>query len=190
MRIVKSKMDGSLKRRGMILLELVMAMTLAVFVLSTMTVFMKISREAWYGSARHSDLLQHARVAMSRIVNDLRYASQWNGYSDVLNSWGFSTANLTEGGTAVTAVQYQLNSGKLLRKTNVNSWRVVAGSQTSSRIQVVEFNPGVYAVDGSNNLYAPMFPADAKYIVVTLKLRDETGKQFVLRSGVDLRNKL
>ncbi len=172
------------------MLELIMAMALAVFVLSTMAVFMKISQEAWYDSTQHSDLVQHARVAMSRIVNDLRYASQWNGYDSILNTWGFVTVNLTEGGAAVTAVQYQLNSGKLLRKININQWYVVAGSEMNSRIRVVEFNPSAYAVDSSNNLYTPVSAIDVQYVVVTLKLQDETGKEFVLRSGVDLRNKL
>ena len=181
--------DFPSNRRGLTLIETVMALMLAGFVFLSLAVFMKVSQQAWSGSSKHSDLVQHARVAMSRIVDDLRYANQWQGYIALPGAWVFATTNLTQGGTAVMGVQYKLEAGRLRRKINNEPWQVIAGSEANSNIQVVSFTPIAYAVDASNNLFIPVLAQDAKYIEVTIGLRDEYAKEFFLRSGVDLRNK-
>lgn len=68
------KLRGPRLSTGFTLLESLLAMMLGVMVLLPLATAFQISTKGWQKAYEEDELLNHARIAMSRMVSDMRYA--------------------------------------------------------------------------------------------------------------------
>ncbi len=174
--------------KALTLIEAVLALTLGALVLASLTMVFKTGWQSWKEDSERSELIQHARVAMWRIMDDLRYAQAIDELptSGSSGSLQFTTENLLSGSGVI---RYELLSSELSRVVEgVGS--EIAGSPTegiyvtSLDSTLLKIESGdLVALDADNN------PGDAVAVRVDLTLQDADGDSFILSSMAKLRNK-
>ena len=127
-------------------MECVLALTLGVIVLAPVTMAFKVSLSGWEETYKHDELLNHARMAMARMVSDLRYAVTILQADSATHSYlEFTTRNLLDDTwDAETLMFYRTNGNPVLYR------RVVEGEGAhliGSKLAGLNTTEGIIQVD-------------------------------------------
>lgn len=112
---IKKKIT-EIRQKGITLIEVSLALALIAAILVSLTNVLNVSLKNWEFSGRRNELIQNARVAMDRIISDLRYAvsiSDFNG--GVLQ---FDTRYLENEDDSVEVVRYYKSDSNLYRSVD------------------------------------------------------------------------
>lgn len=173
------------------LIELVLALALGALILASLTIVFKTGWQSWKENNEKSELIQHARVAMWRITDDLRYAQQLDelpasGYSGNLQ---FTTVNLF---SDPAVIRYEVVESELRRIAEEISSKIAGSSSEGISVTAMDSTPFKLGVSGNLvalDAGAGDVASDAIAVKVDLTLQDADGNSFTLGSTAKLRNK-
>lgn len=186
-------------RRGFTLVECVLALALGALLLIPLTIALNIYLQNFEEGSEQSELMQHARVAFSRIAREARYADSL--VEARIGRLEFNTTTLedADAGT-IERIAYQLAGGALNRSVNglpSPSGQAVAGTQTAANtltlVQVNSFVNTPLKLDGAENLVPMVIPPDnianAVAVRTQMNLADNDLDILSISTVVKLRNK-
>ena len=106
-------------KKGVTLIELVLALALIAIILISLTSIFNISLKAWSASGKKTELVQNARIAMERMMSDLRYAVSISQFSD--NVLEFDTRYLVNEDDSIETITYYKSGASLYRAVDNQS---------------------------------------------------------------------
>lgn len=170
--------------RGFTLAELLVAIAMLGFILAGVITLQRQGQFTYLVGAARVEAQQNARVAMTRVLRELRTARAVTAAS----SCNTGTSSLTFTDQDGDTVQYSLSSDRLERRFNGGQAEVVI-----SGVESVQFL--CYRADGTT---ATATPADVRSVVVTLQVKPEdtsgaygaSAQRALAQSRVRLRNLL
>jgi len=179
-------------KKGFTLIEVILALTLGALILASLTVIFEISSTNWRQINQKREIIQHARIAMIRLTDELRYTIRLND-SGSPNILEFYTRKLINDDWSPTWMKYELNTADnlLYRTAGPYSPYPIAGS-TTEYISVTGFNYQPLKIDAGGNLVQLITtdPIDKAVAVnIGLTLSDIDGDTFTLETTVMFRNR-
>lgn len=166
-----SKISNGVK--GVTLIETVLAMSLVALILSSLTVILSVSLKSWELSDEKDELVQNGRVAMDRIISDLRYAISFTQSSGGVLE--FETKYLEDKEAEkvkddIEIIKYEKSGSSIYRSVD---------SQASSEIAAYVDSFGITLLDADGDK-----TTDSVIIKLKLKSGDDT---FTLTSTAYMR---
>ncbi|MFC1808982.1 PilW family protein [Candidatus Omnitrophota bacterium] len=171
---------------GFTLLEVVLALAVSVVIISAVTMAFQVSLKSSRSTFSKNEALQHARLAMNKIVRDLRYAVKIKVFpTDLL---GFYTRTRVNDDWNAEVIQYQRNGDFLERSVDGGAPTIIAGVGAGD-VRVSILQTILLKSDGSNGLTSTGDVNDPVLAVeVTLGVIDKFGKEVRLISTARLMN--
>jgi len=188
-------------RCGLTLLEAIMAMAMGAMIFIPLFMAFGVAIKTWDEHILREELCQQARIAMDRIVSELRDTVRLVG-DDVddldLNVLEFYTRNVALDGWEAEIIKYEYNdletpgNNILYRSQDGGTLYPIAGSDGNPMIGVSAFSYNPYKVEGGifKDLETgdPISAADG--VLVSLSLATGDGmKEISLSSRVEFKNK-
>ncbi|MBL7170470.1 MAG: prepilin-type N-terminal cleavage/methylation domain-containing protein [Candidatus Omnitrophica bacterium] len=106
------------RNRGITLIEVILALALGALILASLTGILNISLKSWELSEESNELIQIGRVAMERIMSDIRYAVSLSTFSGGVLE--FDTKYLDEDDDVET-IKYEKSGSDINRSVKENS---------------------------------------------------------------------
>jgi type II secretory pathway component PulJ len=98
---------------GVTLVEVVLSLALGALILGSTGLIFKHGLDSWRFYNEHGELIQNSRLAIRRLLEELKYAeSIHNSSIDIIE---FDTVNLVDSDSEVERIRYNLLSGTLYR---------------------------------------------------------------------------
>ena len=180
-----------LNKNGFTLVETILAIMMSALIMTSLAITLNVSFQAADSTESNQELAQHARVAMSRITHDLRYAAE---ITMTGTSLAFDTVNLTDDdATTIESISYVIEgSGAqlyLTRYDNIN-YGVIAGSTGNEEdIRVTFFQSTPQKIAMGN--VVPFMGGDTldmcAAVVVEMQLQDSHGNTLTVSSMAGMR---
>ena len=173
--------------KGFTLLEATLALSVGALILVSLTNVFQSTRAGWKVANYKSDMTQHARVAVSRMTSELRYATRLT--LDGGNLVEFETNNLLDSDKMTTeTIRYSLNPPYIERSVNGGAINFVAGGVNTS-VSDLLFQP--LKIDAGGDL-VPLVAGDpvslAVAVQIHLTLSDPDSNRFEVVSLARMRN--
>lgn len=177
--------------RAVTLIELILALALGALILASLTTVFRTGWQSWNEDNERSEFIQHARVAMWRITDDLRYAKSLDQLaSGSSGNLQFTTKNLPDTG-AIRVIRYEVADSELKRIEQGTSSKIAGSSSEGINVTALNSTPLKIDIDTGNlvALVGGDSPGDAIAVRVELTLQDADGDSFTVISTAKLRNK-
>lgn len=143
--------------KGFTLVELVLALGLSALIIVPMSMAFQLSLGSWEDYDKSSEVLQHGRVALTRMCNELRHAVKLNLYGS--GYFEFYTRTLIDSDYAPERIRYAINNSLLERSVDGGSAAILAGSSTNN-IDVAELELTPYKRNTAGNLVELVYGTD------------------------------
>lgn len=146
------------KSKGFTLLESILAVAISALIMASLTMIFQVTKQSWNKARTHAELIQHARVAMSRLSSELRYATNLTqaNTSNII----FDTTVLVDTNEMTTeSIRYQVVGNVLRRRVGGGAPYTVAGDAAPGGVvaQLTVVQP--VKLDASNNV-VPLLISD------------------------------
>lgn len=102
-----------MKKHGLTLVEVILALALVALVLSSASIALKLGLDSWSFQNEQTELAQNARMVTRRLLGELKYAQDIVSSGD--NLIEFDTTNLVDSDSEVERIKYNLSAGTLYR---------------------------------------------------------------------------
>lgn len=172
-----TRRNGQDALRGFTLLEAMLSIAIGALILASLTVTFKVGKQNWNINSVRSELVQHARIGMSRLTTELRYATQLN-QGDTTAIEFDTTVLLDNDDATVETVRYEITGG-VLKRTAGGVQKTVAGDTVKGiAISFAAVDP--VKLDAADNV-VPLDVADplsmAIGVAVTMTVNQPAGNQ-------------
>lgn len=159
---------------GFTLMESLLALALGVMVLLPLATAFQISAQGWQQAYEEDELLNHARIAMSRMVADLRYAVTVNFVVSTGSNVNltFTTRTRENNDWSVEYIKYTWVSGEPLKR-QINSETApiaLAGLDPPGTIVVNAFAVTAYKKVGGNLVALNLLGGDTLSMTVAVQI--------------------
>lgn len=137
--LMKYAKFGIKGEQGITLIEVSLALALIAAILVSLTNVLNISLKNWEFSGRRNELTQNGRVAMDRIISDLRYAVSISEFNEGVLQ--FDTRYLENEDDSIEVIRYDKKSdSNLYRSVDAGSPAVIADWVDSFNITLRDAN--------------------------------------------------
>lgn len=156
--------------KGFSLLEVLLAVGISALIMGSLTMIFKVTKQSWNRNNTQSELLQHARVAISRLGAELRYTT--NLVQADTSAIVFDTKVLVDSDNTTTeTIRYEIAAFVLQRRAGVaGTPYVVAGDPVIGGVVAQLFYVQPMKLDASNNV-VPLVAGDPLSIAVALDVQ-------------------
>ena len=161
-------------KKGITLIEAVLALALVALILASLTGILNVSLKSWRMGSERDEVIQNGRVAMDRIISDLRYAVSISRFRQAILE--FDTVYLENEDDYAETISYY--------KSGTGLYRSVDGQANPPEIAgyIDDFDITLHSTGGQQTIHAAQ--AASARIDLTLVNGDET---FTITSGAHMR---
>ena len=183
------KLTQNGNNRGFSLLEVVMAVAIGALLMVSLTTVFQVNKQNWNVNNRRSEMLQHARVAMSRLSTELRYAT--NLVQADSSTIVFETTELLDMNNSTTeTIRYENGGFNIQRSVDGGTRQIIAGDEKSTGIQARFSSIVPVKLDVSNNV-VPLDVSDPLSTAIglqfTMTIQDSSAQQLSVTTMVKFR---
>lgn len=184
-------MGRTRKIKGFTLLEATLGIAISALLLGSLVLVFKVGKSSWNVSNQQSELLQHARIAMTRLSSELRYATGLT-QADMLVV-EFTTKVLVDSDNSTTeTIRYEVVGNTIQRSVNAGTKQIVAGDSFAGRVIARFYSVVPVKLDGGSNV-VPLDILDplsmAVGIRVAMSMQDPYSKTVVVSTMANFRDK-
>lgn len=113
--------------KGLTLIELILSLAIIGIVIAATAAVLDLGLNSWRRYEERGELMQNGRIAMHRIIEELRYA---NAQSVVYSSGSlsFDTIYMIDTDSGIESLQYNLTNNTLYRCVDGGTQRAIAAS--------------------------------------------------------------
>lgn len=131
--------------KGLTLIEVILTMAIVGLVLTSVVAVLDLGLKSWRFQEEKGELLQNGRVAMRRLIDELRYGRAQSVNISAGNIIEFDTVYLIDDDSGVEKITYSFSNNILYRSVDNGTPREVASCLET--IQAIYQATGLYEID-------------------------------------------